>query len=261
MKDGIREPLILWHLPNGDDILVDGHNRWKIAARHGGMFFETKKMTFDDRDEVKAWIIKNQFGRRNLSAYDRSVLALKLKPLIAKKAEKNLHRAEGKGCQKSDKVKAIDTKKEIAKAAGVSHDTINRVERIEAKASEPVKKAVREGRMSINQAFNSTFPRRQDPVRVAKEEHEQFKQNKDTVVSLQDAKIDQMNQKIISNAMTQEVLKLLSTIEKFGYMHKEEELKVLKDELPEESARILVGTIKNCYRVLEKIQNAIERRK
>ena len=31
----------------------------------------------------------NQFGRRNLSAYDRSVLALKLKPIIAEKAKAN----------------------------------------------------------------------------------------------------------------------------------------------------------------------------
>ena len=47
---------------------------------------------------------------------------------IAKKAERNLHLSDGKGCQKSDKVKPIDTKKELAKIAGVSHDTIHRVE-------------------------------------------------------------------------------------------------------------------------------------
>lgn len=35
------------------------------------------------------------------------------------------------GCQNSDKVTAaIDTKKELAKAAGVSHDTIARTEKI-----------------------------------------------------------------------------------------------------------------------------------
>ena len=55
-----------------------------------------------------------------------SILALKLKPVIAEKAEQNLHLSDGKGCQKSDKVKAIDTKKELAKVAGVSHDTIQK---------------------------------------------------------------------------------------------------------------------------------------
>ena len=89
VKDGIREPLILWHLPNGDDILVDGHNRWKIAAKHGGMSFETKKMTFDDRDEVKAWIIKNQFGRRNLSEWQRFDLTKELEAIEKRLEEIN----------------------------------------------------------------------------------------------------------------------------------------------------------------------------
>lgn len=271
LRDGIRDPLILWALPNGDNILVDGHNRWKIAAQHGGMSFTTKCMEFDDRDEVIAWICNNQLGRRNISMFDRVTLEDRKREVLAKIAKRKMKSGkkdpDKKSCQgmttkekhKIERENKTDYK--IAKAAGTSEDTVRKVRRINDQASEPVKKAVREGKMSINQAFNSTFPKRQDPVRVAKEEHEQFKQNKDTVVSIQDAKIDQMNQKIISNAMTQEVLKLLSTIEKFGYLHKEEELKVLKDELPEDSARILVGTIKNCYRILEKIQNAIERRK
>lgn len=40
---------------------------------------------------------RTQFGRRNLSAYDRSILALKLKPIIEAKAKKNLvtHTKEG----------------------------------------------------------------------------------------------------------------------------------------------------------------------
>jgi len=68
--------------------------------------------------------------RRDLSAYDRSVLALKLKPLIQAEAKRN-QGTRTDICQKSDK--SIDTKKELAKAAGVSHDTIHKVETIEAK--------------------------------------------------------------------------------------------------------------------------------
>jgi len=55
-------------------------------------------------------------------------LALQLEPLIAGKAKENLKIAGenfGKGCQKSDKaITSIDTKKELATLAGVSHDTI-----------------------------------------------------------------------------------------------------------------------------------------
>ena len=61
--------------------------------------------------------------------YDRSVLALKIKPVIATKAKENMLATQNNNaasaCQKSDK--QIDTKKEVAKVAGVSHDTIAKV--------------------------------------------------------------------------------------------------------------------------------------
>lgn len=71
-------------------------------------------------------------GRRNLSAYDRSVLALKLKPLL--KAEAKAKEIERKTTyQKSEKsnLPKMDTAKELVKVAGVSHDTIHKVEKIE----------------------------------------------------------------------------------------------------------------------------------
>ena len=63
---------------------------------------------------------------------------LKLKPLIAAKAKENLvtHTKNGykQLCQNSDN--PVDTKKELSKLAGVSHDTISRIEKIAAKAKE-----------------------------------------------------------------------------------------------------------------------------
>ena len=122
-----------------------------------GLAFTTVEMHFTTRDDAVIWIIKNQFGRRNLSAYDRSILALKLKPVIAAKAKENMLATQNNNaasaCQKSDK--QIDTKKEIAKAAGVSHDTIAKVEKIEAQATPEIKAALKSGDMSINQAFKT----------------------------------------------------------------------------------------------------------
>ena len=259
VKDGIRDPLIFWHLPNGDNILVDGHNRWKIAAKHGGIQFETKQMTFDDRNEAKAWIIKNQFGRRNLSAYDRSVLALKLKPLIAEKAKKKQSEGGGAVRQKSDKA-VVDTKKELAKTAGVSHDTIHKVERIEAEATPYVKAAVRRGDMSINKAYNTTFPKRPDPVKVAKAEHEQFVQNKEAIVDFKAAQVDKINQKIINNAMLQDVLKLIDAITRFGLEYGPIKLEALAATMDDDTATHTVGMIKNCHMILKNITDAIEGR-
>jgi hypothetical protein len=52
-------------------------------------------------------------------------MALKLEPIIAAKAKEKEHLRKTT-CQKSDKSSepAIDTKKELAKIAGVSHDTV-----------------------------------------------------------------------------------------------------------------------------------------
>ena len=149
VRDGIRDPLVVWDQENGNDILIDGHNRFRISVNHPGILdFKIKRMSFPDRESVKQWIILNQFGRRNLSAYERSVLALKLKPMIAEKAKENLHQGQ-EPLQKS--VNPVNTQKELAKLAGVSYDTIHKVEVIEAKASDKTKQLVRSGDLSINQ--------------------------------------------------------------------------------------------------------------
>lgn len=149
LRDGIREPLVVWQ-----GVLVDGHNRYEIAQKHG-LEFKTVEKQFATRDDVKFWMIMNQFGRRDLTAYERSILALKLKPVIAAKAKENQQLSEGRG-QKGLPTLAnlIDTRAEIAKAAGVSHGTIAKVEQIEAKATPEVKDALRAGDLSINAAYN-----------------------------------------------------------------------------------------------------------
>ena len=145
INDGIREPISVWN-----NTIIDGHNRYEIAKSYG-LGYETKTHHFDNESDAMLWIIKNQFGRRNLKAYDRSKLALKMKPLIAEKAKgKQILGGEDKVCQKSDK--PIDTKKEIAKIAGVSHDTITKVEKIESAAVAEIIKLVKNDEISINQA-------------------------------------------------------------------------------------------------------------
>ena len=63
-------------------------------------------------------IIRNQFGRRNLDAYQRTKLALRLEDTIAARAKANQQHAGGALPQKS--AEAVETREEIAKLAGVS---------------------------------------------------------------------------------------------------------------------------------------------
>ena len=162
LSEGCRDPLTVW-----GNILIDGHNRYDICKKHD-ISFRTVEREFDSRDDAIIWIIKNQFGRRNLSAYDRARLALKLKPVLAEKAKEN-QGTRNDICQKSDK-SCIDTKKEIAKAAGVSHDTIAKVEKIETKATPEIKDQIRSGELSINQAYQQI---RREEKESAREEQRQ----------------------------------------------------------------------------------------
>ena len=143
ITDGCRDPLVTWR-----GILIDGHNRFAICSKHG-LEFQTVEREFEDQSHVIEWIIRNQFGRRNLSAYERTKLALRLEEAIAARSRQG-ERTDI--CQKSDNSEPLDTKREIAKAAGVSHDTVAKVKKIEAQAAPEVKSALSAGTMSINQA-------------------------------------------------------------------------------------------------------------
>ena len=146
LEEGIREPLITW---NG--ILIDGHNRYRIAQEHD-INYETLEKEFENINRVKEWMIHNQFGRRNLSNYQRSVLALQLEDVFREKAKEKQKESGGAVPQISAKP-PVETRQEIAKVANVSHDTIAKVKKIEANATPEVKARLNTGTMSINEAY------------------------------------------------------------------------------------------------------------
>jgi N6-adenosine-specific RNA methylase IME4 len=119
--------------------------------------FKVKEMQFSTMEDCKEWMIRNQFGRRNLSNYQRSVLALELESVFREKAkeikaEKISHyRQTGEIVQNS--APSEKTRQELAKVANVSHDTIAKVKVIEAKAPEEVKAKLSKGEVSINQVY------------------------------------------------------------------------------------------------------------
>ena len=86
--------------------------------------------------------------------YDRSVLALKLKPIIHDKAkEKEIERKTTFQKSVKSSLPNINTTKEISQIAGVSHDTISKVQKIEEQAPVYVKEQVKAGEMSINEGY------------------------------------------------------------------------------------------------------------
>ena len=154
---GIRDNLVVAVYPGSDgEVLIDGHNRHEIA-RKCNLSFTTKRIDFESKEAAMIWMINNQIGRRNLTTYQRAVLALKTKPMLEKQAREKRNETLKQNAtvnQKSDEREEFNTTKELAKIAGVSHDTIHKVEVIQQKAPEETKKALNRGEVSINQVYS-----------------------------------------------------------------------------------------------------------
>ena len=70
LKEGkLLSPLIVWN-----NTLVDGHNRYEIVQEHPEISFSTMPLPFESREDVLAWICKNQLGRRNLTPEQKKFL-------------------------------------------------------------------------------------------------------------------------------------------------------------------------------------------
>lgn len=162
LQDGCRDPLVVW-----EGLLLDGHNRYALCCKHGIAFQTVEKAGLVTKADAKIWMIENQLGKRNTSHFDRAALALRLKPLIEQRAQERMlagkaqpepvvnasanpvqNSAQGTG-------KSRDT---LAKVAGVSHDTMRKVEQIITKATPEVMAKVRSGELSINAAAKTVTP-------------------------------------------------------------------------------------------------------
>jgi len=150
IAEGCRDPLVLWI-----DTLLDGHNRYRICMQHE-IDFDTVQKDLPDRQAALEWIILNQFGRRNLTVYQRSALALRLKPIFEEKAKERQKEhggtAPGKTLpQNSAEVfknnHKNETREHLAKVAGVSHDTIDRADVIQREGTpEQIERAKKGGK-------------------------------------------------------------------------------------------------------------------
>lgn len=71
---GAREPLIVWYRNvRSRPTLIDGHHRYAICTRLG-LPYAVRSIDFASEEHAKAWIERNQIGRRNLSRDSFAVL-------------------------------------------------------------------------------------------------------------------------------------------------------------------------------------------
>lgn len=160
LANGIRDPLTFWETEEGPIILLDGHNRFDICARCG-LEFETRMLEFETRDQAKAWMIRNQLARRNLTPAARVELARILEPIIAAQNESNQAKTRF-GANDAADVNSRppeaepkhhrSTDGQVAKLAGVSSQTVHRVRTV-AEADPALAADMKAGRVSVNKAY------------------------------------------------------------------------------------------------------------
>lgn len=178
LKDGCRDPLVVWKTEEEeDDILVDGYNRYNICKEHN-LPYKVEKKSFKDRDSAIEWAIENQKSRRNMNKFLWAEVILKRKAHIAEIAKKNQGKGGGSVHQKSDK--PVNTLERLANLAGVSHDTMHKVEFIlEKAAADPDNKELKNlilslGRKEKGISINSVY----NDLREQKDEEETEKPTK-----------------------------------------------------------------------------------
>lgn len=76
--EGQRDPMVIWRTSDDKQIICDGHNRFSILKSLSILDAKIIEREFTDRTAAHVWIIENQFGRRNLSVYDRVIALFKV---------------------------------------------------------------------------------------------------------------------------------------------------------------------------------------
>jgi hypothetical protein len=155
LAEGCRDALVLW-----GDLLIDGHNRHGICVKHG-LPFETVQAThFKDLDDVHLWMIDQHLGRRSVSDFQRGVLALRKREIVAARRVKAVEQqaqqpasdADASENIPADEQQALATREALARVARLSSTQVKQIETIQQKATPEVVAAVKAGDISINAA-------------------------------------------------------------------------------------------------------------
>lgn len=166
LAEGCRDALVLW-----GDVLVDGHNRYGICQKHGLPFNTVQNPNFRSMEDVHLWMIDQHLGRRSLSDFQRGVLALRKREIVAerraraqaeKAAEPVPEAPTGDAPWEGDtpaaalaavlEPKPLQSREDIARAARLSASQVGMIEKIQKQAAPEVVAAVRSGDISLNAA-------------------------------------------------------------------------------------------------------------
>lgn len=161
LAEGCRDALVLW-----GEVLIDGHNRYAICQKHGITFNTTQNTRFSNIEDVMLWMIDNHLGRRSVTDFQRGMLALRKKEIVAGRNAVNADSATPP-TETPAVPSASQSREELAKTAGISSNTVTQIEKIRRAATPELVDAVRAGTISINAAATvATLPPEQQVTAV-----------------------------------------------------------------------------------------------
>jgi len=190
LTEGCRDALVLW-----DDLLVDGHNRYAICQKHNLPFQTVQSTLFKTIDDVHLWMIDQHLGRRSVSDFQRGVLALRKRQIVAKRGAQT-QSSDTQDTETPDANQSADTppweestssrsplvsptltsRDDLAKAARLSNGQMLLIEKIQKQAAPEVVAAVKSGAISINAAAAVSSLSTQDQVAAATAGVDELKQ-------------------------------------------------------------------------------------
>lgn len=155
LNNGLLDPIKVWEEPGtGRFIIIDGHNRYRILKKNNiSLNYWDYKIIYADelptRDDVKRWMLEQQLGRRNLSDIEKYEIVQKFKSVFEQKAKQN-QSLGGKGLSNLSKV---NTRKQMAKATGVSEGSYRKMDAVMQSNDEELKQKLRDKEISTDAAY------------------------------------------------------------------------------------------------------------
>ena len=142
------DPIVITH----DRIVIDGYARLELAKRNG-----TPTLNCIERDvtpeEALEELIRAHCSSRGLTDFVRIELALDLEPYFREKARTNQEAGgKEKGSSKLTIAQPVDTRREVARVAGVSSGNVRKVKHILMGACLTLRQAARTREVSIHLA-------------------------------------------------------------------------------------------------------------
>lgn len=144
-----------------ESILVDGHNRYRIAQKHG-ISYDVVEMDFEDESEAMEWMDRNQIGRRNLSpdmmSYIRGRMYNRMKKVKGGTGANQYKEQIGQNDL------SANTAEIIAKQTGVSEKTVKRDEQY----FKAVEKVAQQLETPAVQLIHKNIATKKDATKLAK---------------------------------------------------------------------------------------------